>query len=165
MLTGQNKELKMFGIIDDNKKFILLDSDYNKLRTTALMLAKEVEVIVSDYYGDIELIGEHTETKYVPMFDEDTVDEAIKEYAEEDIQIAYNGDKYLKGYVPAIDNEYQSKMRERAYVAETDPIQTHIDRLKDKEQTPEIIAEIEVLRKERDEKIAAIKERYPYSAQ
>ena len=33
----------MFGIIDDNKKFILLDSDHDKLRATALMLAKEIE--------------------------------------------------------------------------------------------------------------------------
>lgn len=135
----------MFGIIDENKKFILLDSDRETLRTTALMLTKQ------------------TEDGFVPMFDEDTVDEAIKEYTEDDIETAYNGEKYVKGYTPAIDNEYQSKMREKAYVAETDPIQTHIDRLKDKEQTPEIIAEIEALRIERDEKIAAIKERYPYA--
>ena len=58
--------------------------------------------------------------------------------------------------------EEQSKKREAAYIAETDPIQTHIDRLKDGEQTPETIAEIEQLRIERDEKIVAIKERYPY---
>ena len=55
-----------------------------------------------------------------------------------------------------------SAKREQAYIAETDPIQTHIDRLKDGEQTPEIVAEIQVLRIERDEKIAAIKARYPY---
>ena len=134
-----------FGIVNDNKKFILLDEEREKLRTTALMLAKE------------------TENGFVSMFDEDTVDEAIAEYAEEDIEVAYNGEKYVKGFAPAIDNEYQSQMREKAYIAETDPIQTHIDRLKDKEQTPEIIAEIEALRIERDEKIAAIKERYPYS--
>ena len=58
--------------------------------------------------------------------------------------------------------EEQSKKREAAYIAETDPIQTHIDRLKDGEQTPEIIAKIEELRIERDEKIEQIKERYPY---
>lgn len=63
---------------------------------------------------------------------------------------------------PAPTQEEQSKKREQAYIVETDPIQTHIDRLKDGEQTPEIIAEIEQLRIERDEKIAAIKERYPY---
>lgn len=135
----------MFGIIDENKKFILLDSDRETLRTTALMLTKQ------------------TEDGFVPMFDDETVDEAIVEYADDDIEIAYNGEKYVKGYTPAIDNEYQSKQREKAYEAETDPIQTHIDRLKDKEQTPEIIAEIEALRIERDEKIAAIKERYPYA--
>ena len=152
----------MFGIIDENKKFLLLDDDRERLRITALMLAKEETVVVPDYDEEGQQIGEHSETHYVPMFDEETVDEAIREYAEEDIEIAYNGEKYMKGFAPVIDNEYQRKMREAAYVAETDRIQTHIDRLKDKEQTPEIIAEIEALRIERDEKIAAIKERYPY---
>lgn len=75
----------------------------------------------------------------------------------------YKGEYLLKSEIPAPTNEEQSKKREAAYVAETDPIQTHIDRLKDGEQTPEIVAEIEALRIERDEKIAAIKERYPYT--
>ena len=75
----------------------------------------------------------------------------------------YNGEYLLKSEIPAPTHEEQSKKREAAYVAETDPIQTHIDRLKDGEQTPEIVAEIEALRIERDEKIAAIKERYPYA--
>lgn len=75
----------------------------------------------------------------------------------------YNGEYLLKSEIPAPTHDEQSAKREAAYIAETDPIQTHIDRLKDKEQTPEIIAEIEALRIERDEKIAAIKERYPYT--
>jgi len=153
----------MFGIIDENKKFILLDADRDTLRTTALMLAKEVEEVVPDFDEDGNKIGVHVEKHYEPMFTEETVDEAIKEYAEEDIEAAYNGDKYLKGYAPAIDNEYQQKMREKAYEAEVDPITSHISRLKDKEQTEEIVAEIEALQTERDEKIAAIKERYPYT--
>lgn len=135
----------MFGIIDDNKKFILLDSDHDKLRGTALLLTQK------------------TESGYVSMFNENTVDEAIKEYDDSKIETAYTGDKYLKGFAPKPSNEYQSKKREAAYIAETDPIQTHIDRLKDGEQTPEIIAEIEALRIERDEKIEAIKTRYPYT--
>lgn len=152
----------MFGIIDGNKKFILLDSDHDKLRVTALMLSKEIEEVVPDYDEDGEQIGEHTEKRFVPMFDEDTVDEAIKEYDESEIEKSYDGSDWLKGYAPLPSNEYQSSQREKAYEAETDPIQTHIDRLKDKEQTPEIIAEIEALRIERDEKIDAIKARYPY---
>lgn len=74
----------------------------------------------------------------------------------------YNGEYLLKSEIPAPSHDEQSKKREAAYIAETDPIQTHIDRLKDGEQTPEIVAEIEALRIERDEKIAAIKQRYPY---
>lgn len=152
----------MFGIIDDNKKFILLDSDHDKLRAIALMLAKEEVITVVDYDDDGNEIGQHSETHFVPMFDEETVDEAIKEYDESEIEKSYDGSDYLKGYAPLPSNEYQSSQREKAYEAETDPIQTHIDRLKDKEQTPEIIAEIEALRIERDEKIDAIKARYPY---
>lgn len=74
----------------------------------------------------------------------------------------YNGEYLLKSEIPEPTHEEQSAKREQAYIAETDPIQTHIDRLKDKEQTPEIVAEIEALRIERDEKIDAIKARYPY---
>ena len=84
----------------------------------------------------------------------------FSEIVETNEPVQYIGDKYYVG----IENitAASKEMREQAYIAETDPIQTHIDRLKDGEQTPEIIAEIEALRIERDEKIAAIKERYPY---
>ena len=150
----------MFGIIDDNKKFILLDSDHDKLRTTALMMVKEIEEVVPDYDEQGEQIGEHTEIHYVPIFTEETVDAAISEYTDEQIETAYNGDKYLKGYTPAIDNEYQSQMREKAYVAEIDPITAHIQRLRDDD--PES-AEIAELIAERTEKRNAIKERYPYA--
>lgn len=156
-------ETMFFGILEENKKFLFLDIDRERLRLTALMTDKEIDVIVPEYDEEGEQTGEHTEKRFVPMFDENTVDEAIKEYADEDIETAYTGDKYLKGFAPKPSNEYQSKKREAAYIAETDPIQTHIDRLKDGEQTPEIIAEIEALRIERDEKIEAIKTRYPYT--
>lgn len=150
----------MFGIIDDNKKFILLDEDRDTLRTTALMLAKEETVVVDDFDEEGNKIGEHSETHYVPMFDEDTVDEAIKEYADEDIEVAYNGDKYVKGFAPVIDNEYQSKMREKAYEVEVDPITAHIQRLRDDEPESE---EIATLLAERTAKREEIKARYPYA--
>ena len=150
----------MFGIIDESKKFILLDSDHDKLRATALMLAREEIVGIDDYDEDGNVIGRHFITRYVPMFDEDTVDEAIAEYADADVETAYNGDKYVKGYAPVIDNEYQSQMREKAYVAEVDPITAHIQRLRDDD--PES-AEIAELIAERTEKRNAIKERYPYA--
>ena len=86
-----------------------------------------------------------------------TIDDYGLYYYEED-----KAEYLLKSEIPAPTREEQSAKREQAYIAETDPIQTHIDRLKDMEQTPEIIAEIEELRIERDEKIAAIKARYPY---
>lgn len=132
----------MFGIIDDNKKFILLDDNRDTLRTTALMLTKQ------------------TEDGFVPMFDDETVDEAIKEYADDDIETSYNGEKYVKGYTPAIDNEYQSKQREKAYVAEVDPITAHISRLRDDDPESE---EIATLIAERTAKREEIKARYPYA--
>lgn len=149
----------MFGIIDDNKKFILLDNDHEVLRTTALMLTKEEIDVVEDLDEEGNKIGEHSETHYVPMFNEDTVDAAIKEYADEDIETAYNGDKYLKGYAPAIDNEYQSQMREKAYVAEVDPITAHIQRLRDDDPESPEIAELIAKRTAKREEIKA---RYPY---
>ena len=151
-----------YGIIDDNKKFILLDSDQDKLRSTALMLAKEIEVEITDFDENENIIGSHTEKTIVPMFDENTVDEAIKEYADEDIETAYTGDKYLQGYAPKPSNEEQSEKRRLAYIAESDPISAHISYLQRKEQTPEIVAEIAQLEAEQEEIRNAIKERFPY---
>ncbi len=131
----------MFGIIDENKKFILLDADKDTLRTTALMLAKE------------------TENGFVPMFNEDSIDEAIKEYVDDDIETAYNGEKYIKGFAPAINNEYQSAQREKAYVAEVDPITAHIMRLRDDDPESPEIAELIA---ERITKREEIKARFPY---
>jgi len=54
------------------------------------------------------------------------------------------------------------KMREQAYTKEVDPITCHINRLKDEEQTEEIIAEIEELKELRNHYVQEIKERFPY---
>lgn len=63
---------------------------------------------------------------------------------------------------PAPTKEEQSENRSIAYREEVDPITSHISRLRDKEQTEEVVAEISELIAERDEKVAEIKERYPY---
>lgn len=63
---------------------------------------------------------------------------------------------------PAPTEEEQRENRARAYQAEVDPITSHISRLRDEEQTEEIIAEIEELKAERTAKVEEIKERYPY---
>lgn len=60
-------------------------------------------------------------------------------------------------------NEEQREHRERAYVLKVDPITCHINRLKDEEQTEEVIMEIEALKEERTLRIIEIKERYPYT--
>lgn len=85
---------------------------------------------------------------------------------EMEVEQAYDGNWYLKGYAPvkpAPTKEEQQKAREEAYRAEVDPITCHINRLKDEEQTPEVVAEIASLVEERKAKVAEIKVRCPYS--
>ena len=84
---------------------------------------------------------------------------------EMDVEQAYDRNWYLVGYAPeepAPTKEEQEAAREYAYEKEVDPITCHINRLKDEEQTPEVIAEIEELKQERSEKVEEIKQRYPY---
>ena len=113
---------------------------YKVIKDNKIVAVLETDVVVGLNYDTIEQDTEHTSSDYEQ----------------------YEGEYLLKSEIPAPSHEEQSKKREAAYVAETDPIQTHIDRLKDGEQTPEIVAEIEALRIERDKKIDAIKARYPY---
>lgn len=85
---------------------------------------------------------------------------------EMDVEQAYNGDWYVKGFAPEkplpTDDE-QSEKRANAYREEVDPITAHIQRLADEEQTESIKAEIESLKAKRAEKVKEIKERYPYN--
>ena len=81
------------------------------------------------------------------------------------IEQAYNGAWYKKGYAPikpAPTKEEQSANREREYTQYVDPITSHITRLKDEEQSPAVVAEIEELKLERTAKIEEIKAKYPY---
>lgn len=61
-----------------------------------------------------------------------------------------------------LTKEEISILREQAYIQEVDKITCHINRLKDEEQTAEVIAEIAQLVEERKAKVAKIKARYPY---
>ena len=84
---------------------------------------------------------------------------------EMEVEQDYAGNWYLAGYAPAKPEptkEEQQKARENAYKADVDPITCHINRLKDEEQTPEVIAEIAQLVEERKAKVAEIKARFPY---
>lgn len=68
--------------------------------------------------------------------------------------------KAIPEHIPT--EEEQRQNRAFAYQQEVDPITSHIQRLRDKEQTPEIQAEIAELIAERDTKVEKIKQRYPY---
>jgi hypothetical protein len=84
---------------------------------------------------------------------------------EMEVEEAYNGSWYVKGYAPEKPiptDEEISQRREHEYQSFVDPITSHINRLRDEEQTEEIVAEIEQLIAERTAKVEEIKARYPY---
>jgi YbbR domain-containing protein len=84
---------------------------------------------------------------------------------EMEVEQAYDGNWYLQGYAPekpAPTKEEVSETRRQLYIAQVDPITAHINRLKDEEQTDEVIAQIEALKSERAEVVAKIKEENPY---
>jgi len=64
---------------------------------------------------------------------------------------------------PAAPTQEEQRMnRAVAYQYEVDPITCHIQRLRDEEQTEEVIEEIAELIAERDAKVEEIKARFPY---
>lgn len=85
-----------------------------------------------------------------------------------DVEQAYNGNWYVLGYTPIKPKplpptkEEQEQNRAFAYQQEVDTITSHIQRLRDEEQTPEIEAEIQALIEERALKVEEIKQRYSY---
>lgn len=81
---------------------------------------------------------------------------------EQEVEQTYDDDWYLLGYAPEPTKEEISILREQAYIQNVDKITCHINRLKDEEQTPEVIAEIASLVEERKAKVEEIKQRYPY---
>lgn len=85
---------------------------------------------------------------------------------EMEVEQAYDGAWYIQGYAPqkpTPTDEEQRQSRANAYANEVDCITAHISRLRDEEQTEEVIAEINTLIEERTAKVEEIKERYPYN--
>ena len=121
-------------IIQEQGKIILADEDLQRLENTL---------------------------KFMPQYDKRNIEEVL----EASIVKAYDGNWYLAGYAPAKPEptkEEISTLREQDYIQEVDPITCHINRLKDEEQTPEVIAQIAQLVEERKAKVEEIKQRYPY---
>lgn len=106
-----------------------------------------------------------TYTEFPFMIKDSVVEDT--EHTVDDYGVYYYNDKcaeyLLKSEIPAPTHDEQSEKRALAYQQEVDPITSHISRLRDKEQTPEIVAEIEQLVAERDAKVEEIKTRYPYT--
>lgn len=114
--------------------------------------------------------------KYAKVINEETKVCSVgigtnKEYYESigmtemDVEQSYDGQWYVEGYAPekpAPTYEEQKEARAEAYRIEVDPITSQISRLRDEEQTPEIIEEINELLKKRSELVKDIQERFPY---
>lgn len=100
-----------------------------------------------------------TDSEFFCLIKDEVVEDTEHTLADYD---QYNGEYLLKSEIPLPTNEEQSEKRRQAYLAEVDPITTHINRLKDEEQTEEIVADIESLKAERSAKVQEIKERFPY---
>ena len=71
---------------------------------------------------------------------------------------------YIKGYAPikVITKEEVEQTRAYLYTKEVDPLTAQINRLRDEEQTPDIISRIEELKIQRSEKVSEIKANNPY---
>lgn len=85
---------------------------------------------------------------------------------EMDVEQAYDGGWYVKGYAPekpAPTHDEIKEMRAVAYQQEVDPITAHIQRLRDCDPVPQ--DEIAELIAERDAKVTEIQERLPYPEQ
>lgn len=83
-------------------------------------------------------------------------------------ELAYNGKWYEKGYTPqepippAPTYDEVKEKRSKLYRLKVDPITSHIQRLRDQTQTPEIETEIKKLQNERDYMVIKIQEENPY---
>lgn len=74
----------------------------------------------------------------------------------------YNCEFLLKTDIPTPLHEEQRKKRAIAYRTIVDPITSQIQRLRDLEQTDEVICEIQNLILERSIQVEKIKEQFPY---
>lgn len=99
-----------------------------------------------------------------PYTEKQRCDFIVKNNHQSGYEIKETDDALLAIYnepLPPTEEE-QRENRARAYQAEVDPITAHIQRLRDEEQTEEVIAEINELINERALKVEEIRERYPY---
>jgi hypothetical protein len=98
------------------------------------------------------------ETGDFPCLDHDSVEEDTEHTVSDYEQ--YQGEYLLKEDIPAPTQEEQKEKRAQAYLLEVDPITAHIQRERDEAEPDE--QRIAELLEERAEKVAEIKERYPY---
>lgn len=105
--------------------------------------------------GKISFVAEtREELESLPCVTLDRIEETDKEY------FLHNGEYIFE--IPTPTREEVSAAREALYEELVDPITAHIARLRDEEQTEDVIAEIEALKAERAARVAEIKEQNPY---
>ena len=110
--------------------------------------------------------------RYAKILEEETKKVSValgskypSDYQEMDVECGYNNIWYVEGYAPqkpAPTKEEQEQTRATEYTLYVDRITAHIQRLRDENQTQEIIDKINALIDERKEKVEEIKAKYPY---
>lgn len=115
--------------------------------------------VVTDNRGKYTIFND----KMVEIEDLQPVDRIL---TDEEVTGINNGSLIIKdGEIipkPAPTRSEVEAKRRSLYIAQKDPLTCQIESLKDEEQTPEIVAEIEALKVERAGIVAKIKEDNPY---
>ena len=90
----------------------------------------------------------------------------LNETTEQKPERGRDGILYVAGFAPQLSIEEQNQeievKRRALYLEQVDPLTAQIERLRDEEQTPEIVAEIASLQTERTTRVAQIRQENPY---
>lgn len=141
---------------DNNAKIIELEPETREVEETYTeQVPVEKEIVVPAEYdneGNV-IVEEHTETitEYEEQEKTRTVEVTVRRF--EIVAIPEP---------PAPTEEEQRQKRAEAYRLEKDPITCQITSLRDEEQTPDVVEEINELLQKRTEVVKDIQERYPY---
>jgi len=122
-------------------------------------ILEQPEVFSSDYYIGQVFPGTYSPSAADWCMDHNAFIEEIEPVTEDDIITRRFEIKALIISEPT--PEQQRENRAIAYERYVDQITAHIERLKDEEQTEEIVSKINELKRERSQKVQEIKNKYP----
>ena len=122
-------------------------------------ILEQTEISSSDYYIGQVFLGTYPPSAADWCMNHNAFIEEIESVTEDDTTIRRFEIKSIIISEPT--PEQQRESRAIAYERYVDQITAHIERLKDEEQTDEIITKINELKQERSQKVQEIKNKYP----